>query len=47
MGRHLGRNSLFLSIASVLWMFDVKAPLGPDGQEVVCTEKSVDMGLVV
>ncbi|RPD59286.1 cytochrome P450 [Lentinus tigrinus ALCF2SS1-7] len=46
-GRHLGRNSLFLNIASVLWMFTVKAPLGPDGQEVVCTEKSVDMGLVV
>ena len=46
-GRHLGRNSLFLNIACMLWMFNVKTPLGPDGREIFPTEKSVDMGLVV
>ncbi|KAI0700497.1 cytochrome P450 [Cerioporus squamosus] len=46
-GRHLARNSLLITIASVLWMFDVLPPLGPDGEEVTCSEKSIDMGLVV
>lgn len=47
MGRHLARNSLFLNMACLLWMFNIKAPLGPDGEEIVCTEKSIDLGLVV
>ncbi|RDX52873.1 cytochrome P450 [Lentinus brumalis] len=46
-GRHLARNSLLINIASVLWMFDVLAPVGPGGEEIVCTERSIDMGLVV
>ncbi len=47
MGRHLARNSLLINIASVLWMFDVLAPVGPGGEQIVCTEESIDMGLVV
>ena len=43
----MARNTLFLNMAYVLWMFNIKAPLGPDGKDVVCTEKSIDMGLVV
>ncbi|KAI0713613.1 cytochrome P450 [Earliella scabrosa] len=46
-GRHMARNTLFLNMAYVLWMFNIKAPLGPDGKDAVCTEKSIDMGLVV
>lgn len=34
-------------MACLLWMFNIKAPLGPDGEEIVCTEKSIDLGLVV
>ncbi|KAI0737944.1 cytochrome P450 [Daedaleopsis nitida] len=46
-GRHVGRSSLFLNMACLLWMFKIRPPLGADGREVVCTEKSVDLGLVV
>ncbi|EJF62600.1 cytochrome P450 [Dichomitus squalens LYAD-421 SS1] len=46
-GRHVARNSLFISIAYLLWMFNIKPPLGPDGKEIECTEKGIDLGLVV
>ncbi|THH30755.1 hypothetical protein EUX98_g3424 [Antrodiella citrinella] len=46
-GRHLARNSLFLMMAYLLWMFKIKPPVGPDGKEIVCTDDGVDLGLVV
>ena len=46
-GRHLARNSLFLNMACLLWMFNIRAPLGPDGKEIVCTEEAIDKGLVM
>lgn len=46
-GRHVARNTLFISIAYLLWMFKIKPPVGPDGKEVELTEKSIDLGLVV
>ena len=33
-GLHLAENSLFITIAKVLWAFDIRPPLGPDGKEM-------------
>ncbi|KAI0333185.1 cytochrome P450 [Cubamyces sp. BRFM 1775] len=46
-GRHVAHDSLLLNMASILWMFDIKAPLDALGQEVACGEESVDHGLAV
>ncbi|OSD02067.1 cytochrome P450 [Trametes coccinea BRFM310] len=46
-GRHLARDSLLLNMASILWMFNIKAPLDASGKEIYCVEDSVDHGLVV
>ncbi|KAF7535030.1 hypothetical protein G7054_g5716 [Neopestalotiopsis clavispora] len=32
-GMHLAENSLFITLASILWLFNVKAPLDADGNE--------------
>jgi hypothetical protein len=30
---HLAENSLIITLAKILWAFEVRAPLGPDGRE--------------
>ncbi|KAK9784462.1 putative O-methylsterigmatocystin oxidoreductase [Seiridium cardinale] len=32
-GMHLAENSLFITLASILWLFEIKAPLDADGNE--------------
>lgn len=32
-GMHLAENSLFITMAAILWLFEVRPPLGPDGKE--------------
>jgi cytochrome P450 len=32
-GIHIAENSLYIVLAKVLWAFDIKAALGPDGKE--------------
>lgn len=33
-GLHLAENSLFITLAKLLWAFDMRPPLGPDGKEL-------------
>ncbi|KAJ3761410.1 cytochrome P450 [Lentinula raphanica] len=46
-GRYLAVNSLFLSMASILWFFDIKPPVNDDGSPVKLTEDTINEGLVV
>lgn len=32
-GMHLAENSLFITLAKILWAFDIKPPIGADGRE--------------
>ncbi|ETS80074.1 hypothetical protein PFICI_07603 [Pestalotiopsis fici W106-1] len=32
-GMHLAENSLFITLASILWLFEIKAPVDADGNE--------------
>ncbi|KAK7897228.1 hypothetical protein LTR67_005117 [Exophiala xenobiotica] len=32
-GLHLAENSLFITLAKILWAFEIKAPVGEDGKE--------------
>ncbi|KIW14361.1 hypothetical protein PV08_07143 [Exophiala spinifera] len=34
-GLHLAENSLFITLAKILWAFEIKPALGPDGKEEV------------
>lgn len=34
-GMHLAENSLFITLAKILWAFEIRPPLGPDGKEQV------------
>lgn len=32
-GMHLAENSMFITLAKILWAFEIRPPLGPDGKE--------------
>lgn len=32
-GVHLAENSLYITLAKILWAFEIRPPLGPDGKE--------------
>lgn len=34
-GMHLAENSLFITLAKILWAFEIRPPLGDDGEEEV------------
>lgn len=33
-GLHLAENSLFITVAMIIWAFEIRPPLGQDGKEV-------------
>jgi hypothetical protein len=41
----IAENSLFLSIASILWAFNVSKAIGPDGAEIVPDPDDIMGGL--
>ncbi|KAF9040485.1 cytochrome P450, partial [Hymenopellis radicata] len=46
-GRYLANNSLFLNMASILWMFNIYPPVNADGSPVPLSEDTINEGLVV
>ncbi|KAJ3797608.1 cytochrome P450 [Lentinula aff. detonsa] len=46
-GRYLANNSLFLDMASILWLFTIQPPANDDGSPVMLTEDTINEGLVV
>ncbi|KAJ3810819.1 cytochrome P450 [Lentinula aff. lateritia] len=46
-GRYLANNSLFLNMASILWLFAIRPPVNDDGSPVKLTEETINEGLVV
>ncbi|KAE8352390.1 cytochrome P450 [Aspergillus coremiiformis] len=45
-GRHIARNSLLLLVARILWAFDVRSPMGPDGNPVAVDDMDFSSGFV-
>lgn len=48
-GMHLAENSVFITIAKILWAFEVRPALGPDGKEEVLdnTDNAFEEGTIV
>ncbi|KAJ7769577.1 cytochrome P450 [Mycena maculata] len=46
-GRHIAHEALFIHMATILWMFNIKPVKGSDGRPLVPSEDGINQGLVV
>lgn len=43
---HLAEQGLFIALSRLLWGFDIKKKIGPDGREIVPDENSFHNGIM-
>ncbi|KAJ3516999.1 hypothetical protein NLJ89_g781 [Agrocybe chaxingu] len=46
-GIHTVRQSLFITIARILWAFDIRPPTGPSGEPILPDDEDFSTGLVI
>jgi len=45
-GRHIGNNSLYINISRMLWAFDIRPKIRPDGTEVLVDDMAFTNGFL-